>query len=152
MDNNKNRIDIVNEVLEACILAYPVSSFVISLYKQYTTRGSLSKKQLQGLYSKAGKIEGFSVARLATLEALIKKMPTRFKSELPVNTSTPENNEDNKKMIEEILFKFPMHKRVLYLKSLLESNHPLTSSDIEDLKRFSKLAGNKKTPSEDDVS
>ena len=50
-------IDIVNEVLEECILAYPVSSFIISLYKQYIERGSLSKKQLQGLYGKASKIE-----------------------------------------------------------------------------------------------
>ena len=152
MDNNKNRIDIVNEVLEACILAYPVSSFVISLYKQYTTRGSLSKKQLQGLYSKAARIDGISFAKLATLEALIKKMPTRFKSELPVNVNVVENNDEIKKIIEEILFKFPLHKRVLYLKSMLESNNPLTSADIEDLKRFSKLAENKKTSSGDDVS
>ena len=49
----KERLDIVNEVLEECILAYPVSSFIISLYKQYQQRGSLSKKQLQGLYGKA---------------------------------------------------------------------------------------------------
>ena len=147
MDNSKNRIDIVNEVLEACILAYPVSAFVISLYKQYTTRGSLSKKQLEGLYSKASKIEGISVAKLATLEALIKKMPTRFKSELPAIKPIAENNEENKRIIEEILIKFPMHNRVLYLKSLVESNHPLTASDIDDLKRFSKIAENKKTSS-----
>jgi hypothetical protein len=50
MDKRKTDIDIVNEILEACILAYPVSSFVISLYKQYQQRGSLSKKQLQGLH------------------------------------------------------------------------------------------------------
>ncbi len=79
-------VDIVNEVLEECILAYPVSSFVISLYKQYIERGSLSKKQLQGLYGKASKIERLSPGKLATLEARIKKMPTRFKSDLPVAT------------------------------------------------------------------
>jgi hypothetical protein len=53
MEAKKGSIDIVNEVLEACILAYPVSSFIISLYKQYISRGWLTKGQLQGLYSKA---------------------------------------------------------------------------------------------------
>src|SRR6516164_766875 len=76
-------VDIINEVLEACIMAYPVSSFIISIYQQYQKRGSLSKKQLQGLLGKASQIENFSQAKLATLEAVIKKMPNRFKSELP---------------------------------------------------------------------
>ena len=57
MDNKKPGIDIINEVLEDCILAYPISSFIISLYKQYGLRGSLSKKQLQGLHSKAAKVK-----------------------------------------------------------------------------------------------
>lgn len=145
--DNKGRIDIVNEVLEACILAYPVSSFIISLYKQYTTRGSLSKKQLQGLHSKAGKIEGFSVARLATLEALIKKMPTRFKSEIPEVANIVDNNEEVRKVINEILLQFPLHKRVIFLKNLVDNNNPLAASDLEDLKRFLKLAENKKASS-----
>jgi len=38
-------IDIINDLLEECIMAYPISSFIISLYKQYRERGSLSKKQ-----------------------------------------------------------------------------------------------------------
>src|SRR3954453_23740134 len=85
MQTNKNfsDVDIVNEVLEACILAYPVSSIIISIYQQYQKRGSLSKKQLQGLLSKASAIENMPPAKLATLEAVIKKMPNRFKSELP---------------------------------------------------------------------
>jgi len=83
MEKKKPGIDIVNEVLEACIIAYPVSSFIISLYKQYRMRGSLSKKQLQGLYSKASKIQDVSFSKLGTLEAIIKRMPTRYKSELP---------------------------------------------------------------------
>ncbi len=77
MQNKNSDIDIVNEVLEECILAYPVSSFIISLYQQYQKRGSLSKKQLQGLHSKASSIEKLQGAKLATLEALIKKMPTQ---------------------------------------------------------------------------
>src|ERR1700748_1110712 len=83
MNQPKDRLDIINEVLEECILAYPLSSFIISLYKQYLQRGSLSKKQLQGLYGKASKIEHLPPGKLATIEAIIKKMPTRYKSELP---------------------------------------------------------------------
>src|SRR3954469_18781659 len=83
MNQPKDRLDIINDVLEECILAYPLSSFIISLYKQYQQRGSLSKKQLQGLYGKASKIEQLPPGKLATIEAIIKKMPTRYKSELP---------------------------------------------------------------------
>ena len=61
MQNKNSDIDIVNEVLEECIMAYPVSSFIISLYQQYQKRGSLSKKQLQGLHSKASRLKNFKV-------------------------------------------------------------------------------------------
>ena len=71
----KKGIDIINEVLEACILAYPVSSFIISLYKQYISRGWLTKKQLEGLYRKAQKIQDLPPGKLASLEAIINKMP-----------------------------------------------------------------------------
>jgi hypothetical protein len=136
MDKHKPRIDIVNEILEACILAYPISSFVISLYKQYIQRGSLSKKQLQGLYGKAQQIEGLSPAKLATLEALINKMPTRYKSELPPAKPLYEKQDANSELIEAILAKYPQHKRVLYLKSKYENNEVLTPAEVADLKRF----------------
>jgi len=139
MDKPKPRIDIVNEILEACILAYPVSSFVISLYKQYLNRGSLSKKQLQGLYGKAQKIEDLSPAKLATLEALINKMPTRYKSELPENKPLYEKEDTNGQLIEAILTRYPQHKRVLFLKSKWEHNEVLTPTDLADLKRFAQL-------------
>ena len=139
MDKQKPRIDIVNEILEACILAYPVSSFVISLYKQYIQRGSLSKKQLQGLYGKAQKIEDLSPAKLATLEALINKMPTRYKSEPPPAKPLYEKEDTNGKLIEAILARYPQHKRVLFLKSKWENNEMLTAADLADLKRFAQL-------------
>ncbi|MEJ7671220.1 MAG: hypothetical protein WKF59_00470 [Chitinophagaceae bacterium] len=85
MIKHKSEIDIINNVLEECIIAFPISSFVISIYKQYMQRGSLSKKQLQGLLSKASKIENIQQGKLATLEAIIRKMPTRNNSELPEN-------------------------------------------------------------------
>lgn len=132
----KPRIDIINEVLEDCILAYPVSSFIISLYKQYQQRGSLSKKQLQGLHSKASKVPGFSTAKLGTLEAIIKRMPTRFKSEAPAPTPMYNPDTESGKLISEILEKYPQHKRVLFLKAKYDNNEPLTPADQLDLKRI----------------
>lgn len=133
----KDRLDIINEVLEECILAYPISSFIISLYKQYQQRGSLSKKQLEGLYGKASKIETLPPGKLATIEAIIKRMPTRYKSELPEPTPLFEKEESTGLLIEKILDKYPQHKRVLFLKAKYENNEPLSPADMYDLKRFS---------------
>ena len=140
MENKKPVVDIINEVLEACILAYPVSSFIISLYKQYISRGWLTKKQMQGLHDKASKIEGFSTAKLATLEAMINKMPTRYKSETPA-TITPvyQKDEAAEGLINSILSKYPQHKRVLFLQSKFQNKQPLSSSEIAELKRFMQL-------------
>ena len=139
VNNKKKEVDIVNDVLEECITAYPVSSFVISLYKQYMQRGSLSKKQLQGLYSKASKIENIQTGKLATLEAIIKKMPTRSKSELPENKPMFEKDENTGKIITTILTKYPLHKRVLFLKSKYDNNDLLSATETDELKKFEKL-------------
>lgn len=143
MQQKKSSIDIVNEVLEDCILAYPVSSFIISLYKQYQERGSLSKKQLQGLHSKAAKVEGFSTAKLGTLEAIIKKMPTRFKSEIPPPKPLYEKEESIGEKIDSILQKFPQHKAVLFLKAKYENNEPFSALELNDLKRIYEVAQKK---------
>jgi hypothetical protein len=137
--NDKKRIDIINEILEDCILAYPVSSFIISLYKQYQQRGSLSKKQLQGLYGKASKIERLADGKLGTLEAIIKKMPTRYKSAAPSPKPLYEKEEGTLHKMEEILRIYPQHKGVLFLKAKYDNNEPFTSSELNDLKRFSQL-------------
>ncbi len=136
MEKKKAEIDIVNEVLEACILAYPVSSFVISLYKQYLQRGSLSKKQLQGLYGKAQKIESLAPGKLATLEAVIKKMATRYKSEAPPAAPLYEKDESSGALIHAILEKYPQHKRVLFLKLKYDNNETLNAAELTDLKRL----------------
>lgn len=136
MEGKKQRIDIINEVLEDCILAYPVSPFIISLYKQYQQRGSLSKKQLEGLYSKAAKVAGFSTAKLGTLEAIIKRMPTRFKSEAPPPTPMYEKDPEAGKWIEAILAKYPQHKRVLFLQTKYFNNETLGPAELLDLKRI----------------
>lgn len=140
MEQKKQGVDIINEVLEACILAYPVSSFIISLYKQYISRGWLTKKQLQGLYGKAQKINDLAPGKLAALEAIINKMPTRYKSETPTSAKPLyEKDESTGQLIEAILKKYPQHKRVLFLQSKYQNNEPLNSSELTDLKNFSRL-------------
>ncbi len=136
MQQNRPKLDIINMLLEDCIMAFPVSSFVISIYQQYQRRGWLSKKQLQGLYDKASKINGVLPGRLAALESIIKKMPTRQKSELPENTPLFEKDAEAGKLIEEILEKYPQHKRVLFLKAKYDNNEVLSQSDVSELKKF----------------
>jgi hypothetical protein len=139
MNSQKGKIDIVNDLLEECILAFPTSSFIISLYKHHQKYGSLSKKQLQGLHSKASTIKNVSQSKLGTLEAIIKRMPTRYKSELPPPTPLFEKDKEAGVLIEQILAKYPQHKRVLFLKSKYENNHPLTSVETGELKKFNEL-------------
>lgn len=142
--NKKTDIDIINDVLEQCILAYPVSSFIISIYKQYMQRGSLSKKQLQGLHVKALQVKDISAGKLATLEAVIKKMPTRYKSDLPLHKPMFEKDEQLGKIIQSILAKYPQHKRVLFLQSKYNNNDVLTPLEIAELKKFDQILNNKK--------
>lgn len=140
MEHKKPGIDIVNEVLEACILAYPVSSFVISLYKQYISRGWLTKAQMQGLYGKAQNIKNFSPGKLASLEALINRLPNRTKSEAP-KEATPlyQKDEGIGNAISAILAKYPQHKRVLFLQAKYNNNETLNATELADLKRFGQL-------------
>jgi hypothetical protein len=117
-------------------MAFPVSTFVISIYQQYQRRGWLSKKQLQGLYDKASKIHGVLPGRLAALESIIKKMPTRQKSELPENAPMFVKDEEAGKLIDEILARYPQHKRVLFLKARYDNNEILSPADVSELKKF----------------
>lgn len=140
MEPKKAGIDIINEILEACILAYPVSSFIISLYKQYISRGWLTKKQLEGLYGKAQKINELAPGKLAALEAIINKMPNRYRSEAPASSKPLyQKDEETGKLIQALLEKFPQHKRVLFLQSKYNNNQPLNAAELADLKRFSQL-------------
>lgn len=132
----KPEIDSINVLLEECIMAFPVSSFVISLYKQYQQRGSLSKKQLQGLYDKASGISDLAPGKLAAVEAIIKRMPTRFKSSIPENKPLYEKDGEVNEMLDFILSKNPNHKRVLFLKAKFDNNETLTPSEVSELKKF----------------
>lgn len=137
--NDKDKIDIINMLLEDCIMAYPISTFIISIYQQYQRRGWLSKKQLQGLYDKASKINGLPPGRLATLEAIIKRMPTKDNSELPENTPMFEKDAEAGALMEQILEKYPQHKRVLFLKARYDNNEVITPVEIAELNRFKKV-------------
>lgn len=131
-------IDVVREILELTEAAFPSSAFVKSLHQQYLNRGGLSKKQLEGLYQIAEKTTTVSKARLSTLEAIILKKPTRYKSEKPALVPFYKKDEKLEKTIAAILEKYPQHKRVLFLKAKYENNEPLTAAESSELERFQK--------------
>ncbi len=136
----KNDIDIVDKILDACYQSAQFPLFVMSLMHQYEERGSLSKKQLQGLYYKAEKVPGIPANWLATLQAKIAKMPNRFKSEAPTEAKPLyEKDEHAGNLIKNILVKYPQHKRVLFLQSKYNRNEVLSAADIAELERFAKL-------------
>jgi hypothetical protein len=137
MQKKKAGVDVLNDLMVE-ILLQRNSDFVKSLLKQYHERGGLSKKQLEGLLSKANKIENLPPSWIATLEAEILKKPTRYKSALPESKPLYEKDERAVEMIEKILSKFPQHKRVLFFKTKIENNEPLTPTEIKDLENFLK--------------
>ena len=116
-----------------------VPKLILSLYQQYQKRGFLTKKQLQGLHAKASGIPDISTAKLATLEAIIRKMPNRYKSELPEAKPLYEKDSVVAALINDILAKYPQHKRVLYLKNKYDNNEPFSLQETEELKKFHKI-------------
>jgi len=142
MYKQKPGIDIIGKILDALYRHNPDALFVMSLMHQYEDRGSLSKKQLQGLYQKASSVEGIPANWLGTLEAIILKMPTRYKSvEAIVPSPIYQKDEEAGKLITAILTKYPQHKRVLFLRSKYENNEMLGAAEIDELKKFAKLPG-----------
>ena len=139
MNRLKPDVDVIKDVLQAVLVAQPQSSFTQSLLKQYEERGSLSKKQLQGLYDKASKIRTIPANKLATLEAVILKRPTKYKSALPPSQPLYTKDETAGEMINTILAKYPQHKRVLFLKSKYDNNEPISPSEMTELEKFSKM-------------
>jgi hypothetical protein len=138
MQRKKSGVDVLNDLMVEILLQRD-SDFVRSLLKQYHERGGLSKKQLQGLYAKAKKIQALPPSWIATLEAEILKKPTRYKSALPESKPLYEKDERAGEMIETILSKYPQHKRVLFFKSRFEKNEPLSGAEIKELEKFLKL-------------
>lgn len=139
MQRLKPDVDIVLDILNAVVIAQPGSAFAQSLLRQYHERGGLSKRQLQGLMGKASRIVSITPAKLATLEAIIKKKPTKYRSDLPAQLPVQEKDESTGRMMEEILKKYPEHKRVLFFRSKYDNNEPLTAQELAELERFSKI-------------
>ncbi len=142
MYKKKPGIDIIGKILDALYEHNSDALFVMSLMHQYEERGSLSKKQLQGLYQKASRVKEIPPNWLGTLEAILLKMPTRYKSTEEIAPSPIyQKNEEAGKQMAAILAKFPQHKRVLFLWSKYENNETLSKEEIAELKKFSKLPG-----------
>ena len=139
MNRIKPDVDIILDILKAVLEAQPLSSFTQSLLNQYQERGGLSKKQLEGLYSKAKKVNTIPPGKLATLEAIILRKHSKHKSELPENTPLYVRDEKAGEMITAILDKYPAHKRVLFFKTKYYNNEVLSPADISELERFYKM-------------
>lgn len=132
-------LDIIKDILEQTEIAYPASAFIKSLHRQYIERGGLSKKQLEGLYQVAIKTNKIPDNKLSTLEAIIRKKPTRYKSEKPAPTPLYKKDEGTANMITAILEKYPQHKRVLFFKTKYDNNEPFTSAETTELEKFYKM-------------
>ncbi len=137
-------VDIVLNILESLKNKNPDNFFINSLHLQYCNKGGLSKKQMEGLHTFATQSKLISVSKLATLEAIIKKKPTRYKSE--VVTRKIDTNTDNNEfeiVLLQILEKFPQHKTALGLMVKCKQINGLTASDKLEINRLGKILLNK---------
>jgi len=132
-------VNILFDILKQLVEAHPQSDFVKSLYQQYCERGGLSKKQLEGLHSKALKAGSLPENKLATLEAIIKKKPTRERAAATRKIAEPVKDIITAELLAAILAKYPQHKRVLFLQSKYNNNEHLSTAEIEEIQRFNKL-------------
>lgn len=144
MQRKKIDVDVIKDVLQLVMQARPNDAFVQSIAKQYDERGGLSKKQLEGLHGKASRVSTVTIAKLATLEAIIKKKVTRERSAATtVDAPLFQKDETIGLLIESILVKAPQHKRALFLKAKYDNNEILATTEISELKKFEKLLANK---------
>jgi hypothetical protein len=139
MDKRKPGVDVILDVLQITVRTFPHSPFAASLLQQYIDRGFLTKKQLEGLVHKASKVYDLPPGKLATVQAIIQKMPNRFKSDKPEAAPIYEESLPVRIVIAAILEKYPAHKRVLFFKAKYETNTPLTPTEVAELAKFYKL-------------
>lgn len=131
--------DVLLAILTQMKTVYPKSVFIESLYSHYCNRGGLSKKQLEGLLDKMRKTADITPGKIATVEAIILKKPTREKSKASITAAAPLKDEALGAMLVAILKKYPEHKRVLYIKSRYDKNESITTAEAEEIKKFYKL-------------
>ncbi len=132
-------IDIVAYILSAVLEAKPDDGFCKSLQQQYAERGSLSKKQLEGLQGKALRIPGIHPGRLATLEAIIKKKHVTHRSTVTTSKAADEKDHVAAEMITAILEKYPGHKRVLLFRTIHDKEGKLPAAEKTELTKFYNL-------------
>jgi hypothetical protein len=139
MIKKKQGIDIIDKILDACYKHNPDALFIMSLMHQYEERGSLSKKQLEGLYLKAQKVTDMPPNWLATLEAEILKRPNRDKTTPTINKPLYVKDDGIEKMIDAILAKYPQHKRVVFLQTKFSNNEAMSVDEKKEIEKFHKL-------------
>lgn len=139
MNKIKPDVDVIQDLLKKTLEHYPTSKFITSLLFQYQERGSLSKKQLEGLHSKATNVKDIPPGKLATLEAIILKKPTRFKSPPPSLAPEPEKDILLEKRMDDILGKYPLHKGILFLKTKFDNNEAVSIQEKAEIERLHKL-------------
>ena len=139
IQKKKPDVDVIMDVLQETLKANPTSPFVQSLLFQYQERGGLSKKQLEGLHSKAVKVLTIAAGKLATLQAIILKKPTRYKSPLPIAAAAYVKDTADGDLITAILSKYPLHKRVLFYQAKFDNNEVLSVAEKTELEKFAKL-------------
>lgn len=136
--NKKQGVDVIDKVLEACYAADKDSLFIMSLMHQYEDRGFLTKKQIQGLHDIAKKQSEIPAGWIATLEAMIAKLPNRDKT--PV-TSVAVIAAPPKELLlaEEILARYPHHKAVKSMHTRLLQHFMLNPAEKTELNKLYKL-------------
>lgn len=135
-------VDVIMDVLKQAQAAYPGSTFINSLLQQYQERGSLSKKQLEGLHSKASGIKTISPGKLATVQAIILKKHTNHRSTVSKPTRVEPTDTTTMRLVNEILSKYPQHKRVLFFKIKHDNKENLSATEKTELEKFHKLLCN----------
>lgn len=139
MNRIRPDVDIIADLLKESLASNPNSAFLQSLLHQYHERGSLSKKQLEGLYNKAVGVESSPPAKLATLQAIILKKHSRQRSSIPVAAPPVSKDDVLDLMTSEILTKFPLHKAVLFIRSKFDNNEVVTAAEKSEIGRLYKL-------------
>lgn len=139
--SGKKKIDVIDKVLNACYQYNKDALFVMSLMHQYEERGSLSRKQLEGLVLKARKVPDLPAGWIGAIEAIILKMPVRDKT--PVAEQQVQQPDlpsvQQQQQIAEILQKYPEHKRILFMQSKLTGREQLNTTEAAELERLYRL-------------
>ena len=138
----KPGVDVVLDVLLILRESNPASTFVESLLLQYRERGSLSRKQLQGLVSKGKQSGVVPEGKLSTIEAIILRMPVRDKTPPSVTITPSEETKDPliESQLNQILAVFPSHKRALYLKAKYDNGESISPAEKKELVQFEQIA------------